>query len=70
MTLQGLVVTPPEETVDMAEQLPLPTATTASPRRAWQLDERTREAGRRGIASARAARAPHRPADDHRRQAA
>jgi hypothetical protein len=69
MIWQGLVVTPPEETVDMAEQLPL-TTTTGEIRRTWTLDERTREAGRRGIASARAALAAHRPADDHRRQAA
>lgn len=75
------VVTAPEEDVDMAEQLNLNTdfnspdrnATTpiaTEPRRAWQLDERTREVGRRGIASARAALAAHRPTDDHRRQAA
>ena len=30
---------------------------------AWQLDERTRETGKRGIAAARAALAAHRPAD-------
>ncbi|CAN5282597.1 hypothetical protein BH23ACT2_BH23ACT2_23780 [soil metagenome] len=30
----------------------------------WRLDERTREIGRRGIASARAALAAHRPGDD------
>jgi hypothetical protein len=59
------VVTPPEETDDMAEQLPLPQERTP-----WRLDERTREAGRRGIASARAALAAHRPVDEPRRQAA
>ena len=48
----------------MAEQLPL-TTTAGEFRRTWTLDERTREAGRRGIASA-----AHRPADDSRRQAA
>ena len=53
----------------MAQQLSL-TTTTGDTHRAWQLDERTREAGRRGIASARAALAAHRPADDRRRQAA
>jgi hypothetical protein len=42
----------------MAEQLPLPDHRTG-----WKLDERTREAGRRGIASARAALAAHRPAE-------
>lgn len=46
------------------------TSIAAEPRRAWQLDERTREVGRRGIASARAALAAHRPTDDHHRQAA
>ena len=35
----------------MAEQLPL-TTTAGELRRTWTLDERTREAGRRGIASA------------------
>ena len=53
----------------MAEQLTL-TTTAGELRRTWTLDERTREAGRRGIASARAALAAHRPADDSRRQAA
>lgn len=37
----------------------------------WRLDERTREVGRRGIASARAELAAHRPADpDERTRAA
>ncbi|NLD77984.1 MAG: hypothetical protein GX643_15105 [Acidimicrobiales bacterium] len=49
----------------MAQQLPLKEQRTT-----WKLDERTREAGRRGIASARAALAAHRPEDDHRPQAA
>ncbi len=49
----------------MEQQLPLqPVPST------WKLDERTREAGRRGVASARAALAAHRPADDHRPAAA
>ena len=49
----------------MAQQLPI-----TDMRSAWRLDERTREAGRRGVASARAALAAHRPADEHRPQAA
>lgn len=50
----------------MAQQLTLTEAHTA-----WRLDERTREAGRRGIASARAALAAHRPPDQvERRHAA
>jgi len=40
----------------MAQQLEL-----TDNRRNWRLDERTREAGRRGVASARAALAAHRP---------
>ncbi len=44
----------------MAQQLPINEKASA-----WRLDERTREAGRRGIASARAALAAHRPDDDH-----
>ena len=40
----------------MARQLTLMENPTA-----WRLDERTREAGRRGIASARAVLAEHRP---------
>lgn len=37
----------------------------------WQLDERTKEIGKRGIAAARAALAAHRPASpDQRRTAA
>ena len=47
----------------MAQQLTLTEAPTA-----WRLDERTREAGRRGIASARAALASHRPEDHLERQ--
>lgn len=35
----------------------------------WRLDPETRETGRRGIASARAALAAHRP-DDHARPSA
>ena len=38
----------------MAKQLTL-TETANPPARAWQLDERTRERGKRGVASARAA---------------
>jgi hypothetical protein len=44
----------------MERQLTLIDTTT----RTWRLDERTREIGRRGIASARAALAAHRPAED------
>ncbi len=40
----------------MARQLTLIETPTA-----WRLDERTRETGRRGIASARAVLAEHRP---------
>lgn len=57
----------------MAQQLPLTNAATGpvgAVGSAWKLDEKTREAGRRGIASARAALAAHRPTDDHRPQAA
>jgi hypothetical protein len=36
----------------------------------WQLDSDTKETGRRGIASARAALAAHRPTDDGRKTAA
>lgn len=78
---QASVVTPPEEDVDMAEQLNLETGTAPvdprgqwpsanRQRRAWQMDEHTREVGRRGIASARAALAAHRPTDEVRRHAA
>ena len=49
-------VTPPVETGIMARQLTLMEKPTA-----WRLDERTRETGRRGIASARAVLAEHRP---------
>ena len=49
----------------MAQQLPLQAVPIT-----WKLDERTREAGRRGIASARAALAAHRPVEDHRPAAA
>ena len=59
-------VTPPVETVTMARQLTL-IETSAT----WRLDEQTREVGRRGIASARAELAAHRPADpDERTRAA
>lgn len=44
----------------MERQLTLIDTTT----RTWRLDERTREIGRRGIASARAALAAHRPTED------
>jgi hypothetical protein len=36
----------------------------------WQLDEKTKQAGLRGIASARAALAAHRPPQPARRSAA
>jgi hypothetical protein len=36
----------------------------------WQLDEHTKEVGRRGLAEARAALAAHKPADEQRRHAA
>jgi hypothetical protein len=36
----------------------------------WRLDTKTKETGRRGIASARAALAAHRPTDDGRKTAA
>ena len=36
----------------------------------WRLDPKTKETGRRGIASARAALAAHRPADHGRKSAA
>ena len=49
----------------MARQLRLLPAT-----KAWQLDEKTRETGRRGVASARAVLAAHRPDDSDRRTAA
>ena len=57
----------------MAQQLPLTNPATGpvgSVRSAWKLDEKTRESGRRGIASARAALAAHRPDDSDRRSAA
>lgn len=41
------LVTPPVEDADMAEQLPLVDINSA-----WRIDERTKEVGRRGIASA------------------
>ncbi len=53
-------VRPPGEDVVMERQLTLIDTTT----RTWRLDERTREVGRRGIASARAALAAHRPTED------
>ena len=36
----------------------------------WRLDPKTKETGRRGVASARAALAAHRPADADRKTAA
>jgi len=36
----------------------------------WQLDTKTKETGRRGIATARAVLAAHRPAEPTRRSAA
>ena len=36
----------------------------------WRLDAKTKETGRRGVASARAALAAHRPTDDGRKSAA
>ncbi len=50
------LVTPPVETGTMARQLTLIETPST-----WRLDERTRETGRRGIASARAVLAEHRP---------
>ncbi|HRW37263.1 MAG: hypothetical protein KDB04_04775 [Acidimicrobiales bacterium] len=49
----------------MARQLTLIPA-----RKAWQLDEKTKQVGRRGIAEARAALNAHRPGDPTRRTAA
>ncbi len=49
----------------MARQL-----TLIEPPSTWRLDERTREIGRRGIASARAELQAHRPADADRSRAA
>ncbi len=49
----------------MARQLTLIPA-----RKDWQLDEQTKQAGRRGIATARAALAAHRPAAPAKRSAA
>jgi hypothetical protein len=49
----------------MARQLTLIPAT-----KDWHLDPSTKESGRRGIASARAALAAHRPTDDGRKTAA
>ncbi|HEX2577764.1 MAG TPA: hypothetical protein VHK88_15535 [Aquihabitans sp.] len=43
----------------MARQL-----TLLEPKRTWRMDERTREIGRRGVASARAELAAHRPTDE------
>jgi hypothetical protein len=39
-------------------------------RKTWQLDAQTREIGRQGVASARAALAAHKPSDADRRSAA
>lgn len=49
----------------MARQL-----TLIETRSIWRLDERTREIGRRGIASARAELDAHRPTEDDRSRAA
>lgn len=49
----------------MARQL-----TLIPPAKTWQLDEKTKETGLRGIASARAALAAHRPTGPSRRTAA
>jgi hypothetical protein len=49
----------------MARQLTLIPAKTD-----WRLDPKTREAGLRGVAEARAALKAHRPSDDTRRSAA
>ena len=47
----------------MAPKLPLPEEA-----KVWRLDAQTREAGRRGLASARAALAAHRPVEAHGEQ--
>jgi hypothetical protein len=52
--------------LDMARQLTL-IEESGHP---WQLDERTKEVGRRGLAEARAALAAHKPVDEQRRRAA
>jgi hypothetical protein len=49
----------------MARQLTLIPAS-----KQWQLDEKTKQVGRRGLAEARAALAAHRPAEPTRRSAA
>jgi hypothetical protein len=49
----------------MARQL-----TLIPPAKSWRLDEKTKETGLRGIASARAALAAHRPTDPSRHRAA
>lgn len=49
----------------MARQLTLIPA-----KKQWQLDEKTKQVGRRGIAEARAALAAHRPTEPARRSAA
>ena len=49
----------------MARKLTLITAN-----KDWQLDPKTKETGRRGVASARAALAAHRPSDTDRKSAA
>lgn len=63
--LGRFVVRPPAENVAMARQLTLIPA-----KKDWQLDERTKQVGRRGLAQARAALAAHRPAEPPRRSAA
>jgi hypothetical protein len=61
----GFAVRPPAENDAMTRQLTLIPA-----RKTWQLDSQTREIGRRGVASARAALAAHKPGDANRRTAA
>jgi hypothetical protein len=58
-------VTPPAENGVMARQLTLIPAKTD-----WRLDSKTREAGLRGVAEARAALKAHRPSTGLRRSAA
>ena len=63
--IHRFVVRPPAENVSMARQLTLIPAN-----KDWQLDAKTKEVGRRGIATARAALAAHRPAEPSRKTAA
>lgn len=57
--VRDVAVTPPGEDVPMATQL---TLIDSGP--AWRLDDETKETGRKGLASARAALASHRPTTD------